>query len=51
MYWNFVAIDGVIKNQLDAQQDATPKGKNIEIAVGWKFKLVHFYKFYGNGKP
>jgi hypothetical protein len=28
MYWNFVAIDGVIKNQLDTQQDATPKGKN-----------------------
>jgi hypothetical protein len=28
MYWNFVAIDGVIKNQLNTQQDATLKGKN-----------------------
>jgi hypothetical protein len=27
MYLNFVAIDGVIKNQLDKY--ATPKGKNI----------------------
>jgi hypothetical protein len=31
MYWNFVAIDGVIKNQINMQQDATLKGKNIEI--------------------
>jgi hypothetical protein len=28
MYWNIVAIDGVIKNQLDnTQQDATLEGK------------------------
>jgi hypothetical protein len=27
MYWNFVAIDGVIKNQINMQQDATLKGK------------------------
>jgi hypothetical protein len=27
MYWNFVAIDGVIKNQLDKY--ATLKGKNV----------------------
>jgi hypothetical protein len=34
MYWNFVAIDGVIKNQLNTQQDATLKGKNItEILI------------------
>jgi hypothetical protein len=26
---NFVAIDSIIRNQLDAQQDATPKGKNL----------------------
>jgi hypothetical protein len=28
MYWNFVAIDGVIKNQINTQQDATLKGKH-----------------------
>jgi hypothetical protein len=28
MYWNYVAIDGVIKKQISTQQDATPKGKN-----------------------
>jgi hypothetical protein len=28
MYWNFVAIDGVKKNQINTQQDATLKGKN-----------------------
>jgi hypothetical protein len=28
MYWNFVAIDGVIKNQINIQQDATLIGKN-----------------------
>jgi hypothetical protein len=27
MYSNFVAIDGVIKNQINTQQDATLKGK------------------------
>jgi hypothetical protein len=26
MYLNFVAIDGIIKNQINTQQDATPKG-------------------------
>jgi hypothetical protein len=26
-----VAIDGVIKNQLGTQQDATPKGKKIIV--------------------
>jgi hypothetical protein len=29
MYWNFVAIDGVIKNQLDKY--ATLKGKNAKF--------------------
>jgi hypothetical protein len=27
MYLNFVAIDGVIKNQINTQEDATLKGK------------------------
>jgi hypothetical protein len=32
-YWNFVAIDGIIRNQLDAQQDATLKGKKLNLHV------------------
>jgi hypothetical protein len=33
MYWNFVVIDSVIKNQLDTQQDATLKGKNYKVIM------------------
>jgi hypothetical protein len=29
MYWNFVAIDGVIKNQINKQQDETLKVKKV----------------------
>jgi hypothetical protein len=37
MYWNFVAIDGVIENQINTQQDATLKGKkNSIVAFGWR---------------
>jgi hypothetical protein len=30
MYWNFDAIDGVIKNQINTQQDATLEGNNVD---------------------
>jgi hypothetical protein len=30
MYWNFVAIDGVVKNQINTLQGATLKGKSFQ---------------------
>jgi hypothetical protein len=35
MYWNFVAIDGVIKNQINTQLYATLKGKeSVDLKIG-----------------
>jgi hypothetical protein len=49
MYWNFVAIDGVIKNQINKQQDATLKGMFNRYAclnalLIWYTALQNVYK-------
>jgi hypothetical protein len=38
---NFVAIDGVIKNQLDTQQDATLKGKIPYVKLAFYLWVLH----------
>jgi hypothetical protein len=42
MYWNFVAIDGIIKNQINTQQDATLKGKTLDqpVQCSWTLLIV-----------
>jgi hypothetical protein len=46
MYWNFVAIDGVIKNQINTQEDATLKGKKKSQIAS---RLIRNYEWVGNG--
>jgi hypothetical protein len=41
MYWNFVAIDGVKKNQINTQQDATLKGKQHKYIYTTSGNLTH----------